>query len=161
MSTPPEYPYGPSQPHGQQPYGQPPQQPGGPQMPPGGQDGYPAGGNQPYPPQQPGYAQAPQPSGSGFFGSLFDLSFREFVTPKIIKVLFILWLVLIGLFTLFGVIGGFAMMGDQPFLGIFWLFGSLLVGAIYVLLTRIGMEILIVVFRISEDLSAIRGQRGM
>ncbi|WP_116245096.1 DUF4282 domain-containing protein [Nocardiopsis sp. FIRDI 009] len=158
MSTPPEHPRDPSQPYGQQPpqhFGPQGTPPGGP-----GPQGYAGPGNQPYPPQ-PGFTQGARPSGKGFFGALFDFSFRDFVTPKIIKVLFVLWLVLIGLFTLVGVISSFAMMGEEPLVGIVMLFGSLLIGAIYVLLSRVGLEILIVVFRISEDLTAIRKQRGL
>ncbi|OLT29074.1 hypothetical protein BJF83_00005 [Nocardiopsis sp. CNR-923] len=158
MSIPPEYPHDPSQLYGQQP----PQHFGPQGTPPGGHgpQGYAGPGNQPYPPQ-PGFVRGAQPSGKGFFGALFDFSFRDFVTPKIIKVLFILWLTLIVLFTLIAVVGSFVSMGEEPFLGIVMLFSSLLIGAIYVLLSRVGLEILIVVFRISEDLTAIRKQRGL
>jgi len=74
-----------------QPYGGGGQGPGGYAPAPGG-----------YTPQQGGYApppgMPPQPPGGpasistpkGFFGALFDLSFSNFVTTKIIKFLFIL-----------------------------------------------------------------------
>ena len=37
----------------------------------------------------------------GFFGSLFDYSFSSFVTPRIIKILYVLATILISLWTLF------------------------------------------------------------
>ncbi|MBB6171042.1 hypothetical protein HNR23_001102 [Nocardiopsis mwathae] len=149
MNAPGEYPYDPSQPYG---YHQPP--PGGPGTPP---PGGPYGPGTPPPPPGGAVPQAPVPK--GFFGSLFDLSFRDFVTSKIIKLLYILWLVMIGLFTLSGIITAFTIMAIEPVSGFLTLVGAVLGGAIAVLITRVGLELLIVVFRISEDLSAIR-QRG-
>ncbi|GHC88894.1 hypothetical protein GCM10007079_34240 [Nocardiopsis terrae] len=159
MSNPPEYPQDPSQ----QPYGQQPQQPY--QQPQSG--GYPgaASGGQYYqqpgvPPQQPqgGYAQ---PASTGFFGALFDFSFREFVTTRIIKILFILWLVLIGFWFIGGLVAAIAMMSEAFFAGFLALLGVLVGTAISVLLSRVVLELLIVVFRISEDLTAIRQRGGM
>lgn len=164
MTNPPEYPQDPSQnPYGQQPPQQPPQQPQS--------GGYP-GGHQYYQQhdyqqhgdyqQQPvgGYAQ-PAPTGTGFFGALFDFSFREFITTRIIKIVYILWLVLIAFGFLSGLISAISMMGQEyfGFLGFLMLIATFVGTAISVLLSRIILELLIVVFRISEDLSALR-QRG-
>ncbi len=155
MTNPPEYPYDPSQ----QPYGQQPQQPQS--------GGYP-GGQQYYqqpgvPPQQPtgGYQQPAPAGGAGFFGALFDFSFREFVTSRIIKIVYILWLVMIGFGFLTGLISAISLMNqdDLGFLGVIMLVGTFVGTAISVLVSRIVLELLIVVFRISEDLSALR-QRG-
>ncbi|ASU84658.1 DUF4282 domain-containing protein [Nocardiopsis gilva YIM 90087] len=151
MNAPGEYPYDPSQQYGYQQ--QPP--PGGPGTPP---PGGPYGPGTPPPP--PGAPGQPMPTEKGFFGSLFDFSFREFVTSKIIKLLYILWLVLIGIFTLSGVITSFGFMAIEPVSGFLGLLGTILGGAIAVLITRVGLELLIVVFRISEDLSAIRKRGG-
>lgn len=154
MTNPPEYPHDPSQ----QPYGQQPQQPQ-----PGG---YPSGQyyQQPgVPPQQPagGYARPAPSSGPGFFGALFDFSFREFVTTRIIKIVYILWLVMIAFGFLGGLVSAISVMGqdDLGFLGFLMLVGTFVGTAISVLLSRIVLELLIVVFRISEDLSTLR-QRG-
>lgn len=151
MSNPPEQPYDPSQYYGQQP-----QQPyqGG---------GYGAGYQQG--PVGPG-GMAPYQSASGtrpgFFGALFDFSFKNFVTSRVIPVVWILWLVSIGFGTLAGVIASFiAMGGEAGFFGFFMLILTLISGAMGVLFSRIIMEVLIVLFRISEDLTSIRKRGGM
>ncbi|MBE2997422.1 DUF4282 domain-containing protein [Nocardiopsis sp. HNM0947] len=144
MSNPPEQPYDPSQYYGhQQPYqGGYGYQPG-----PGGPGGM--------PPQQ----SAPR---AGFFGSLFDFSFKNFVTSRVIPVFWILWLVAIAFGTLTGIISAFGLMAvDEGFGGFMTLVFSLIGGAMGVLFSRIIMETLIVLFRISEDLSAIRSRGGM
>jgi hypothetical protein len=92
----------------------------------------------------------------GFFKTLFDLSFSEFVTTKLIKFLYILILVFIAIGYLVSVIGGFADSAGQGFL-------MLIVGAVgalvAVLFARVYMEILIVLFRIAENTSEI-ARRG-
>jgi Domain of unknown function (DUF4282) len=90
----------------------------------------------------------------GFIGSLFDFSFTSLVTPKIVKVLYILftiWTALIGLTILIigfktgGVAGG--------------LFTLIIVEPIFVLLTlgiyRVVLELFVVVFRIYDELKKI------
>ena len=44
----------------------------------------------------------------GFFGSLFDLSFTSLVTTRIIKVLYVLAIIVIGLYVLIFIAGGFS-----------------------------------------------------
>ncbi|MDT0303312.1 DUF4282 domain-containing protein [Streptomonospora wellingtoniae] len=182
MNPPGENPYEPGRPDYGGQYGQP-----GPNTPghsgaggyPGQQPGQPdtpvppgASGPQPgpqHPPQQPyGGAGGPAPAapppaggGGGFLAALFDLRFRSFVTTRIITVLFVLWLVLIAVFTLSGVVNSFGQMSIAPVAGLLTLLGSLVGGAVAVLLTRVGLEVLIVLFRISDDLAAIRSRNGM
>jgi hypothetical protein len=92
-------------------------------------------------------------SHKGFFGALFDMSFSEFVTTKLIKLLYIILLLLIaialvvaeisGLVTLFrhgGFLQGLLMIVIAPL-------GALL----YVIVARMWMEIVIVLFRIAEN----------
>jgi len=91
----------------------------------------------------------------GFLGSLFDFSFTSLVTPKIVKVLYILftiWTALIGLsilvigFKTGGVAGG--------------LFTLIVIEPIFVLLTlgiyRVVLEAFMVLFRIYEETRQIR-----
>jgi uncharacterized membrane protein len=95
----------------------------------------------------------------GFLGSLFDFSFTSFVTPKIIKVLYVLitaWTVIWALiflrlgFKYGGAVGGF--------------FTLLIVDPILVLLTlgvyRVVLELFMVVHRMHDDLKAIRERGG-
>jgi hypothetical protein len=81
----------------------------------------------------------------GFFSRLFDMSFNRFVTPSLIKVLFILAIIIISLVAVFMLIGGAASAGDGGIFlvilaPIYWL-----LGIIYV---RVFLELAIVFFRI-------------
>jgi hypothetical protein len=93
---------------------------------------------------------------TGFFGALFDFSFTDFVTSKIIKLLYGLSIFLIGLGILVFVIFSF---GASPVAGIFML---LIVGPLIFILgvtyTRILLEIIIVIFRIAEHTATMAGK---
>ena len=95
----------------------------------------------------------------GFFGSLFDISFSSFITTKIIKVLYVLSLIVIGLFALGLVVSAFA---DSVALGIFVLVIAAPLGALlYAIYTRVVLEVLIAIFRIMEsNFELVRLQRS-
>lgn len=103
-------------------------------------------------------AGAKRSDSKGFLGSLFDFSFTSFVTPKIIKVIYVLitiWTVIWALiFLRFGFKYGGAAGG---------FFTLLVVDPILVVLTlgayRMVLELFMVVHRMHEDLKAIR-ERG-
>ncbi|OEU76612.1 MAG: hypothetical protein BA869_06260 [Desulfuromonadales bacterium C00003107] len=85
-----------------------------------------------------------------FFASLFDMSFSEFVTIRLIKILYILGIasaVFIGLSML---ITGFSN-GIGP--GIVSLVVTPLVVGIYILMVRIWLELIVVMFKIAENTS--------
>jgi uncharacterized protein DUF4282 len=157
--------------HGQQPY-------------PGGygqqQPEQPAYGSYPPPPTQTGgYGQAQPswqqtagqqrypgyPAGTGgsppqnetpsFFSALFDFGFNSFATPVVIKVLYILGLVAIGLGYVFLVISGFA---TSLAVGLGALVGGAIAALIYVILVRITLEFYYAVVRMSEDIRAMRNR---
>ncbi|MBN1136599.1 MAG: DUF4282 domain-containing protein [Anaerolineae bacterium] len=85
----------------------------------------------------------------GFLGALFDLSFSEFITTKLIKLLYILLLIVLVLGYLFLVISGFA---DSLGTGLLMMFivGPLGV-LLYLIMIRVYMEIIMVIFRIEEN----------
>ena len=107
-----------------------------------------------------GMSQAPpkgksKGSSKGFLGALFDFSFTSFVTPKIVKVLYVLitiWTVIWALvflrlgFKYGGAAGGF--------------FTLIVVDPILVVLTlgvyRMVLELFMVVHRMHDDLKALR-----
>jgi hypothetical protein len=92
-----------------------------------------------------------QAGGPGFFARLFDVSMKTFITPSIIKVLFVLGLVMISIFTLILVIAGTQADGGTVFIllaPLYWFFG--------VLYLRVILEVIVVLFRIEEN---TRGQR--
>jgi len=126
--------------YGQQPppagYG--PQGPGGP--PPGyGGPGGPGGGI-----EGPGGT----PPG-GFFNALFDFNFNSFATPVVIKVLYILGTIAVGLGYVGAIIYGFSVgIGT----GLVALIIGALVALIYLILIRVTLEFYYAVVRMSEDI---------
>jgi Domain of unknown function (DUF4282) len=93
----------------------------------------------------------------GFIGSLFDLGFTSFVTPKVIRVLYLL--IIIGT-VISGLIYSFVAFKVSPGLGILTLFIlAPLCSLIVLALWRITLEFFMIIFRISDDISALR-QRG-
>ena len=85
-----------------------------------------------------------------FFTSLFDFSFSSFITPKIIKILFIIGLALTVIFTLIGIVVSFFA---HPIYGIVMLVLSPIIFSLYVLAVRIYLEFLMVLFRIQSDIA--------
>jgi hypothetical protein len=92
----------------------------------------------------------------GFFASLFDFSFTSFVTTKLIKFLYVLGILLAALGGLFLIITAFSQ-GVLPGLG------ALIIAPLFLLLgimyLRVILEVLIVIFRISENTAEI-ARRG-
>ena len=113
----------------------------------------------PAPPSQPASSVSSAISSKGFFGSLFDVSFDSFITPTIIKIVYILAMVGVGLFTLFLALEGFR------FLGVYGFFVLLIICPLYfffsLLLTRIYMELIMVIFRLAGDVRIIRDRGGL
>jgi hypothetical protein len=163
--------------HGQQPYpgsyGQQSEQPTYASYPPPPGQQQPAGygqaapswqqtpGQQRYPGSPPGYPAGPagtQPPGSeppNFFGALFDFGFNSFATPVVIKVLYILGLVGIGLGYVGFVITAFAQSAGY---GLVVLLLGAVVALFYVIFFRVFLEFYYAVVRMSEDIRAMRNR---
>lgn len=90
----------------------------------------------------------PPTRGSGFWSRFFDLSFQEFITPSLIKVLFVIAIIVIGIGVLASVIMGFVSSGV---FGIFILIAALIAGFIYLLIARVALEMVVVFFRIRDN----------
>lgn len=90
----------------------------------------------------------------GFFGSLFDFTFTDFVTTKMIKLLYIILIIAIGIGTLVAIVGCFTTCGGGWGLLSLLILGPIgfLVGVICI---RIYLEIVIVIFRIAESTTEI------
>ena len=95
----------------------------------------------------------------GFFGSLFDLTVASFITTKIIKVLYVLAIIIAGLIALAYVIFAFAA---DPVLGLLTLVILAPLGfLLYVIYTRVFLELIMVIFRIMEtNTELVQLQRG-
>jgi hypothetical protein len=90
----------------------------------------------------------------GFFRSLFDFGFTSLITTRIIRVLYALIVIVYSLGAVILFITGLASgkAGGILFAIIFVPLGYL----IYLVLTRVWMEFLIILFRIGDDIHAIR-----
>ena len=91
---------------------------------------------------------------TGLFSALFDLSFTQFVTSKIIKLLYGLSVLFAGLLAIFLIIiAGFSAQGGIGTLALFII--APLAFLITVIYGRVLLEIIIVIFRIAEHTAHI------
>ena len=91
------------------------------------------------------------------FNDLFQ--WERFITPSIIKIFYWLAVAVSILAGLSGIGSGLAMMFANPVAGLLAVLMSVIGIVIGVIFARIAAEFILIVFRISEHLGAIR-QRG-
>ena len=96
----------------------------------------------------------PQPLDQGrtFLARLFDFSFETFITTSVVRILYILFVVLAAIWALVLIIGiaaqgGVAIIGALIIAPLFFL--------LYVMMARIGLELVMVIFRIAADIDVI------
>lgn len=94
-------------------------------------------------------APGPKPPRKGFFGALFDVSFEHFVTPILVKVVYILAMVALGIVLLVWLVAGFA---QDLSLGLLVLLAGPIVALIYLALVRMTLEFYLSVVRMSQDI---------
>ena len=89
---------------------------------------------------------------SNFLKTLFDFSFSEFLTVKIIKVLY-------GIGIFFAAIGALGLMvngfADSFGKGFILLILSPIVFIVYTILIRVWLEVIIVLFKIADNVTEI------
>jgi hypothetical protein len=104
----------------------------------------------------PPAAAAAESATQGFINSLFDFSFTSFVTPKVIKALYALIMIGVGLAVVLFVIVVFRYNAVAGAISL------VILGPIYFLVTmafyRVVLEFFMVTFRIYEELHLIRRQ---
>lgn len=88
----------------------------------------------------------------GFFASLFDFSFSEFITPRIISTLYIIGVVLAGIAS---IVMLFSMFRAGAVAGILALILVPLYFLLLVVFARVYMEIIVVFFKIYEGITAL------
>ena len=88
----------------------------------------------------------------GFFPALFDFSFSSMVTVKIVKLLYILALAFSAIYALVFVLVGFA---DSAALGLVFLILSPGIFLIFAILSRVYLELIIVLFKIADNTSVM------
>lgn len=94
----------------------------------------------------------------GFFGSLFDYSFSSFITSRIIKVLYVLTTIVVALWTLVIILVAFKASSTLGILAL--LIGGPIFFLIAMIYARVGLELLIVLFRIHENVHEINQRAG-
>lgn len=104
---------------------------------------------------QPGPPPPPVPPRS-FFGRLFDLQFRGFVTPMIVSVLYVLGMIMIALGYLYFIAVGFAI---DEIVGVLIMFiVGPMVSAFLLLFLRLLLEFYVAITRLADDVSAWRAE---
>ncbi len=93
---------------------------------------------------------------SNFLNALYDFSFTEFVTTKLIKVIFGIGLFIAAITSLGFIVNGFS---DSFFKGLLFLILSPVVFVILSILVRVYLEIVIVLFRIAEHVATIASSK--
>lgn len=95
----------------------------------------------------------------GFVRSLYDFQFDHFVTPKVLRVLYAVAVVLLSLGAVFFLIASLAT--GEPEAIIFALIVIPIGYLVYLALTRMYFELVSALFRIADDLRAIRRSKGI
>jgi hypothetical protein len=88
----------------------------------------------------------------GFVASLFDFSFSSLITTRIIKVVYIILTVVLSLIGIVIFAAGLARGGGG---GILQAILSPVLWLLYMIWARISLEVLIIIFRIGEDVRRI------
>lgn len=153
----PEDPYGrrptpPSEPYQQPP--QPYQQPIGERPvgePPAGDRPYSAGAGR-------SAADGARDDAKGFFGALFDYSFMNYVTPKVVKIVYVIVTVLIALGWLVALVAAFS---NSVWAGIGFLLFGWIIALVYLAIARITLEFYLAVVSISEKVNHYARRDGM
>jgi len=161
--------------YGEQPYGG--QPPVSPPPPHGGQppygdqhyaQGYPPPG-QPmpdpglypgseYPPDR-SVRHLPQQAGAGtFFGALFDYSFTRYITPTIVKVVYVIVTILVALGWLAALVACFA---DSIWAGVLFLVFGWIIALVYLAIARISLEFFVAVISVSEKVNRYAERDGL
>ncbi len=82
-------------------------------------------------------------------GGLFDFTFEKFITPSVVKIVYILVIVMAGLSWLMLIVAGLSSGGIGGFLGGL-IFGGLMF-IVIILIYRIFLELTMILFRIHDN----------
>lgn len=128
------------------------------QQEPWGQQNQPQGaaGFEAYPNQQ--MANSTGADKDGFFSALFDFSFTRYVTPSVVKVLYILLMIVVSLAVLLVIIGLLAAMAQDASAIILALIGFplVLLGAVvWLAIYRVALEVAVSIIRTAQSVQSI------
>lgn len=117
-------------------------------------------------PGYPAYADYPPEAArtaKGFMGSLFDYNFDNFIAPKLVKAIYIVLVIVVSFGAAIMALGSIAAMtsgGAGVLLGLLGLVMAPVLWLLGLMVYRVSLELMIVTFKISEDLRAIRTGSG-
>jgi hypothetical protein len=83
----------------------------------------------------------------GFFESLMDTRFDSLITPKLIRLLYVLSMIVLAIGTVVFVIAGFA---EKASTGVILLILAPIGALIYLIVIRLWLELIVVTFKIRE-----------
>uniref|UniRef100_A0A7C4ELA7 DUF4282 domain-containing protein n=1 Tax=Thermodesulfovibrio aggregans TaxID=86166 RepID=A0A7C4ELA7_9BACT len=91
----------------------------------------------------------------GFFAQLFELTFKSFITVKIIKLLYVLAIIGSALIGLMLLIGGINTMKYSAGAGFLQIILSPLIALLGIIWSRVFLELTVVFFKIEENTARI------
>lgn len=106
----------------------------------------------------PGWVPGGPPTSRGFLSRLFDTSFTEFITPGVVRVLYVLAMVLAGLYAVFFLVAGLAALADGNGGGLVLIVVSPVAFLLMVIYARVALEVVLALFRIAENTEHLRGR---
>lgn len=93
----------------------------------------------------------------GFFGALFDFSFQSYVTVKFAKLIYILLLLFIALWLVFGwLLTSILLIGQEPLAGILLLLLGWIPAVVMLVLARVSLEFYIAMIRTAQNTAGTR-----
>ena len=90
-----------------------------------------------------------------FFALLFDFSFSEFITEKIIRFLFAIAVIVAAIGALVMLVQGIQMLSYNVLMGLVQIILTPLVFILYVILARVYLELIMVIFHIEDHVEKI------
>lgn len=111
------------------------------------------------PMNHPGSGMPSTDEAKGFVRSLYDFQFDHFITPKVLRVLYAIAVVLLSLGAVIFLIASLA--SGEPGAIIVALIVIPIAYLIYLALVRMYFELVSALFRIADDLRAIRRSKGI
>ncbi len=100
----------------------------------------------------------PPSSAGGFFGALFDFSFSRYITPTVVKVVYIVVVVFTALYWLVGLIAAFA---QEWWVGVLFLLFGWIAAILYLAFVRIVLECFVALISISQKVNAYARRDGV
>ena len=111
------------------------------------------------PPPGPAFAPASMPNDPSFWKKLFELEFRHFVTPSVVKILYILWIVVATINGLFLLIAGLAGLSESGGAIIIVLLAPV-VWFLMVVYGRVLIEVFIALIRTAQNTTILVDRQG-